>query len=201
MVRTVVFSLCIVAALVSPPRSSAQTVDAHRLTVSAVIVGRTETAQVTLTWDSLVADGQPLLGRVIPLDKPWLLGATAPPVLATTTPLRIGSLDVPAGSFTLRAVATQNAVQLVVVRQTKSDSAEYSPDSVIGTVPMTVDSAAEPVAHLTMQIRIERFGPDASGVEMSRVGNRETIVFHPGTRTTLLIAWDRLLWSVPIAAR
>jgi hypothetical protein len=174
--------------------------DTPREVVTAVVVGRSETAQLSLSWDGALADGGPLLGHSVPLDSPWMIGSTAPPVLTTTLPLRLGALQIPAGSFNLWARITADSATLIVSNRGDEDPRTFNPGLVIGTAPLTADSSSTPVLRLTMLVRIDRVGPDTNGVEADRSGRHETIILHPGTVATLIIAWGRFRWSVPLSA-
>jgi hypothetical protein len=90
---------------------------------------------------------------VEPMDgKEWRTGADAATTLKTDKMLMIGSLHVPAGTYTLYTISTAGAWQLIVSKKTGQWGVPYPTGEDLGRVPMTVTANASPVERLTFSI-------------------------------------------------
>ena len=145
-----------------------------RDTVRATIGGAT----FTVDYSRPLARGRVLLGNVIPYDNVWRTGANAATQLTSSSPITIGGLAVPAGSYTLWTVPRRTGVELIVNRQTGQWGTAYDRAQDLGRVPMTTGTPATPVEQFTISI-------------------------EPGDarRGTLAMAWGPFRWEAPIALR
>lgn len=93
----------------------------------------------------------------------WRMGANEATTLTTTKDLMIGSLHVPAGSYTLRVLLEESGKwQLIVNKQTGQWGTEYKPEMDLGRVPMTVTKT--PAVTEMMEIKVT---PGAKAGELS----------------------------------
>lgn len=107
----------------------------------------------------------------------WRMGANEATTLTTSKDVMIGSLHVPAGSYTLRVLLEESGKwQLIVNKQTGQWGTEYKPEMDLGRVPMTVTKTSE-VTEM-MEIKVT---PTAKGGELS-------------------VAWDHTKAVVPISS-
>ena len=180
--------------------ASAQEPTLPRDTISSVVVGPQQTAQVTITYGRPLAAGRTILGQVIPFGVPSMLGAVRTADLRTFTPLQIGGLRIFAGTYALWALATPAGALLIVNRITGTGSAPYDSSAEVGRVRLAWDTLPDPVDEFTIAFRRGRFAPDEVGTIMSRDGTRETMVIHSGIAVSLEIRWDRFRWTVPLMA-
>jgi hypothetical protein len=100
--------------------------------------------------------GRPFLkGRadaaVMPPGQEWRTGADEATTLKTDKNLKIGTLTVPAGTYTLYTVPGAEW-QLVVSKRTGQWGIPYPAGQDLGRVPMTVARAGAPVEQLTISI-------------------------------------------------
>lgn len=125
--------------------------------------------------------GRPYLkGRKVetlaPAGKVYRTGADEATTLVTDKALKIGTLSVPAGSYTLYTLPAEGAWQLIVNKQTGQWGTQYSEDQDLGRVQMTAGDLEKPVEQLTIAIQ-----PD-------------------GSKHALTIAWGLMVQKVPLSA-
>ncbi|HEY8258290.1 MAG TPA: DUF2911 domain-containing protein [Gemmatimonadales bacterium] len=125
-----------------------------------------------------LARGRTLLGNVIGYDRVWRTGANAATQFATSAPITLAGLSLPAGTYTLWTVPRVGRVDLIVNRQTGQWGTEYSRARDLGTGPMTSDSAGPPVEKFTISIE-------------------PTDARHG----TLAMAWGTFRWTAPIVVQ
>lgn len=89
---------------------------------------------------------------VMPPGKEWRTGADEATTLTTDKALTIGSLEVPAGTYTLYTVPGEKEWQLVVSKKTGQWGIPYPAGEDLGRAPMTVTKTAAPVEQLTISI-------------------------------------------------
>jgi hypothetical protein len=143
-----------------------------------------DTVRATVGGASLLVDygrprkrGREIFGNVVPWGQVWRTGANAATQLRTDRDLVVGTLTVPAGTYTLWTLPTPSGWQLIINRQTGQWGTQYDGAQDLGRVPMGVTALAEPVEVFT--IAVEPQGP--GGV--------------------LTIAWDRTKALVPFTVR
>ena len=88
--------------------------------------------------------GRTIMGDLVPYDKVWRTGANPATTLVTAADLMIGTLMVPAGTYTLYSLpqAAGTPWQLIVNKQTGQWGTVYKPDMDLGRTAMM----AKPVA-------------------------------------------------------
>ncbi len=139
--------------------------------------------------DAKVCYGRPSLrkrtvigGAVVPYGKLWRTGANEPTMLHTTGPIRVGSLDVPAGSYSLYTIPAPSEWTLIVNRSTSQWGEEHGYTKEIERQELgrtKVKAAATGAPIETFTIRSE---PDGSAA------------------TALVMEWDRARVRVPLAS-
>lgn len=108
-------------------------------------------AQISITY------GRPYLkGRDIKTMEPagqiWRIGADEATTLTTDKPLKFGTLNVPAGSYSLFAVPGEIQWQLAINKQSGQWGTDYDQKQDLGRVPMTVSKLSKPVEQVTFVI-------------------------------------------------
>ena len=85
------------------------------------------------------------MGDVVPYGKVWRTGANPATTMITMTNLRIGNLEVPAGTYTIYSMpeAAGTPWQLVINKQTGQWGTVYKPEMDLGRTPMM----SKPVEH------------------------------------------------------
>src|ERR1700742_4256597 len=82
--------LTLVSVAQEPPASPAATAE-------TTLAGQS----VTIHYNSPAMRGRKIMGELVPYGKVWRTGANPATTLITATGLKIGKLDIPAGTYTL----------------------------------------------------------------------------------------------------
>ncbi len=100
---------------------------------------------ITIHYNTPSVRCRTIMGGVVPYDKVWRTGANPATTLITATNLKIGDLEVPAGTYTVYSLpeAPGTPWQLIINQQTGQWGTEYKPDMDLGRTPMM----SRPVAH------------------------------------------------------
>jgi len=91
---------------------------------------------VTIKYNAPSMRGRKIVGELVPYDKVWRTGANPATTLITETPLKIGTLDVPAGTYTIYTLPSADQWLLIINKQTGQWGTEYDPSKDLGRVPM-----------------------------------------------------------------
>ena len=109
------------------------------------------TAEVSLDGKDVKIDystpymrGRKIMGGLVPYDKVWRTGANEATTLTTKADLKIGTLTVPAGTYTLFTLPSTGTWQLIVSKKTGEWGIPYPEGNDLGRTPMTSKPMAEP---------------------------------------------------------
>jgi hypothetical protein len=101
------------------------------------------TANVTLAGQTLMIHynspsvrGREIFGGLVPYGQVWRTGANPATTLITPVSLHIGSLLVPAGTYTIYTLPARDKWMLIVNQQTKQWGTEYHQEQDLGRVEM-----------------------------------------------------------------
>jgi hypothetical protein len=92
--------------------------------------------QVTVHYNSPRIKGRKVGVEVAPYGKIWRTGANPATTLITATNLKIGTLDVPAGTYTIYTLPNADQWLLIVNKQTGQWGTDYSESKDLGRTPM-----------------------------------------------------------------
>lgn len=140
----------------APVSDHGQSVEGKPL-ASPAAVARTSIGgkPVTIDYNAPSVRCRDIFGGVVAMGKVWRTGANPATTLKTATNLKIGDLEVPAGTYTVYSLpqAAGTPWQLIVNKQTGQWGTVYKPEMDLGRTPMM----AKPVAHPqeTMSISFE----------------------------------------------
>ena len=135
--------------------------------------------------DVLLCYGRPSLrnrigfGGLVPYDSLWRLGANEPTRLSVNRPIRLGSLPLAPGRYSLYALPRPGHWMIFVTRSTQHWGNDLSPavrSREVGGIDVPALPRAEPVETLTATWQ----GADTAG--------------------TLSFAWDRTAAEIPVSA-
>jgi hypothetical protein len=117
--------------LPSPPATATTTLDGK---------------SVMIKYNSPSMRGRKIMGDLVPYGKVWRTGANPATTLIAETPLHIGTLDVPAGTYTLYTLpaAPGTPWQLILNKQTGQWGTEYNQDRDLGRTPLTAKTLKTP---------------------------------------------------------
>jgi Protein of unknown function (DUF2911) len=168
----------LIGALFSYPLS-AQTGDAKKPasppeTASVELNGKT----VTIDYSAPSMRGRKIKGGLVPFGKVWRTGANAATTLKTPVDLKIGGLTVPAGTYTLYSLPTENDWTLIINKQTGQWGTQYDEKQDLGRVPLQTTDVNPTVE--TFKIHFEKTN---------------------GVQTELHLTWENSDGSVPVVAQ
>ena len=102
-------------------------------TATVTLAGQT----LTIKYNAPSLRGRHLGGQeIVPYDKVWRTGANPATTLMTPVPLHIGSLLVPAGTYTLYTMPSKSRWMLIVNKQTGQWGTVYNMDQDLGRTEM-----------------------------------------------------------------
>ncbi len=175
MRKTLIFSLCAVLALtiiaVAQTGGGNQTGSQQP---GAAKQPASPRGQATFTFDSgkrITVDygrpymrGRKIMGGLVPYGKVWRTGANAATGFVTEAPVTIGDANVPAGSYTLYTIPSENGWKLIINKQTGQWGTEYNQGQDLARVDMKTTQLQSPVDQFT--ISFDKQGPNAAIMKM-----------------------------------
>ena len=105
---------------------------------------------VTIHYNSPRMRGRKIMGELVPYDKVWRTGANPATTLVTSSNLMIGTLEVPAGTYTLYTLPSANQWLLIVNKQTGQWGTEYHEQQDLGRTPMTGKTLSSPQENMSI---------------------------------------------------
>jgi hypothetical protein len=148
--------------------------------VKSLSVRDTTRAQIgnsifTVEYGRPLLRGRTLLGGLIPYGYVWRTGANAATQFTTSTPIKLGGMQVPAGSYTLFTAPDTNGVDLIVNKKTGEWGTEYNRSLNLGMTRITSEVVTAPVEEFTISV--------------IPIDNRHG---------KLILEWGSFRWSAPI---
>jgi hypothetical protein len=122
------------------------------LSVRDTVRAQVGNAMLTIDYGRPLLRGRTLLGEVIPYDRVWRTGANAATQFTTTTPIKVGGMPVPAGTYTLFTAPHTSGVDLIVNKEKGEWGTEYNGSHDLGSVRMTSEVATTPVEEFTISV-------------------------------------------------
>ena len=102
-------------------------------------------AEITIDYGAPSVRGRKIFGGQVPYGEVWRTGANPATSFKTTGALKIGDLDVPAGSYTLYTLPTASGWKLIINKQTGQWGTEYDQKRDLGRTAMMVGKTSAPV--------------------------------------------------------
>ena len=133
-------------------------------------------ASIAIDYSAPSMRGRKIFGGLVPYGVVWRTGANAATTLKTSANLKIGSLLVPAGTYTLYTMPGAEAWKLIVNKQTGQWGTVYNANQDLGRVDLKVSKNAAPVEKMKIEFDHTK-----------------------GSMTMLHIVWADLNLSVPVA--
>jgi hypothetical protein len=129
-------------------------------------------ATITIDYCAPSTHGRTIFGGLVPYGEVWRTGANAATTLKTTGPLQIGDLKVPAGTYTLYSLPSEDGWKLIVNKQTGQWGTVYDKAQDLGRVTMETGSTSMPIEKFvidfektvgdTTELHLKWAGVDAS---------------------------------------
>ena len=92
---------------------------------------------ITVDYSSPRAKGRKVFGGLVPYGEVWRTGANPATTLITATNLRIGTIEVPAGTYTLFTLPSAKQWLFIVSKKTGEWGIPYPEGNDLGRTPMT----------------------------------------------------------------
>ena len=134
-------------------------------------------AHILIDYGRPAARGRKIFGDVVPWGKVWRTGANAATQLITDKELTFGTTHIPAGTYSLFTLPSEQGWVLIINRQHGQWGTVYDASKDLARLPMVVKQRTEPVERFTFEIV-----PGQGG-------------------GTLLFAWETSEASVPFAVQ
>ena len=109
-------------------------------------------AHVLIDYGRPAKRGRAVFGGLVPYGQVWRTGANEATVLQTDHALRIDTLTVPAGEYTLYTIPSPSGWQLIVNKEVGQWGLTYHPEFDLGRVPMTITATKTPLEHFRIDV-------------------------------------------------
>ena len=125
-------------------------------TADTILNGKT----ILVKYNSPAMRGRKIMGELVPYGKVWRTGANPATSFVTAGDIMLGSLRVPAGSYTLYTLPAAEGTpwMLIINKQVGQWGLTYDPTKDLGRVPM--QSATLPSPQESMSISFEKSAGD-----------------------------------------
>jgi hypothetical protein len=90
------------------------------------------------------------MGGLVPYGKVWRTGANPATTLKTSTNLKIGTLDVPAGTYTVYSLPNAAQWLLIINKQTGQWGTVYNENQDLGRTPLTGKALSAPLEVMSL---------------------------------------------------
>jgi hypothetical protein len=132
-------------------------------------------AKITINYNSPAMRGRVIMGGLVPFGQVWRTGANPATSLVTTGDLKIGTLTVPVGSYTLYTLPSAPGTPwlLIVNKQTGQWGTVYKPDMDLGRTPLHYDKLPAPQESMT--ISFDRTTPHSTELHIKWETTDESI--------------------------
>src|SRR3984893_8908108 len=133
---------------------------------------------ITVDYSSPRADGRKIYGGLVPYGEVWRAGANKATTFVTTTDLKVGGKDVPAGDYTIFAIPNPDSWTLIISKKT-------------GEWGLAYPGPGEDQARVEMKVS-----------KLPSLVENFTIAFDKGgSGCTMRMAWETTRASVEIAKK
>jgi hypothetical protein len=93
--------------------------------------------------------GRKIMGDYVKYDKVWRTGTGPATTFVSTTDLRLGTIEIPEGSYSLYTLPSATQWKLIINKQTGQWGTVYNPDLDFGRTTLSVKRLKSPVDRLT----------------------------------------------------
>jgi hypothetical protein len=107
-------------------------------------------AAIDISYNSPSIRGRKIMGGLVPYGKVWRTGANPATTLVTTTPIHIGTLAIPAGTYTVYTLPGEQQWLLIINKQIGQWGTEYHQDQDLGRIPMKAVSMSSPQERMSI---------------------------------------------------
>jgi hypothetical protein len=105
---------------------------------------------ITIDYNSPRMRGRKIMGGLVPYGEEWRTGANPATTLKTPMNLKIGTLDVPAGTYTIFTLPNANQWLFIVSKKTGEWGIPYPKGMDLGRTPMTGSTLSAPQENMSL---------------------------------------------------
>ncbi len=105
---------------------------------------------VSISYNAPSMRGRKIMGGLVPYGKVWRTGANPATTLKTAANLKIGSAEVPAGTYTLYTLPSADQWKLIINKQTGQWGTEYHEDRDLARVDMEKKALSTPQEQMSI---------------------------------------------------
>lgn len=115
-------------------------------------------AKISIEYGRPYMKGRKIFGGLVPFGQVWRTGADEATTLVTDRALLFGSVEVPAGTYTIYTIPGEQAWTLIINKQTGQWGTQYSEAEDLARIPMKKAATAAPVEQFTIGITETKAG-------------------------------------------
>src|SRR5690349_24267049 len=138
--------------------------------VAATIAGK----KISVDYYAPSMHGRKIMGSLVPFGEVWCTGANWATKITTEAPLQMGTLKLPAGSYSIWTLPNANEWMLIINKQTGQFHLNYDASRDFGRTKMNLKKLAAPVETFAIELRPET-----------------------GNKGTLALLWETTEASIP----
>jgi hypothetical protein len=132
--------------------------------------------EISIQYSAPSMRGRKIMGGLVPFEKVWRTGANAATTLVTQGDLRIGTLAVPRGTYTIYTIPAAGSWTLIVNRQTGQWGTQYDESQDLGRVTMQLRALPSPVE--TFVITVEPTGRNRGVLKLTWETTEASVPFE-----------------------
>lgn len=181
LVRTTLLLLPLLLALTSPARAQDKPARVSPTDTVTATIGGNEIKIVysrPFTKDPKTGEPRKIWGGLVPFGQVWRTGANEATLMTTQQPLKMGDKTIPADTYSLFTVPTEDGGKLIVNKQTGQSGLKHDESQDLASV----DMKKEPLSTQTDQftIAIDKNGADGGVLKLMWENAQYTVPFTTG---------------------
>ena len=134
--------------------------------------------KVTIDYSAPSKRGRVIMGELVPYGKVWRTGANAATTLKTEGDLMIGTVHVPAGTYTLYSIPGEKEWTLIISKETGQWGSNYNESKDLGRTKMTVKALAAPVETFAISLPSTGKNQNALSLKWENVEATARVLAH-----------------------
>jgi hypothetical protein len=129
--------------------------------------------KLSINYSAPSKRGRTIMGELVPYGKVWRTGANAATTLKTEGDLMIGTVHVPAGTYTLFTIPGENEWTLIISKETGQWGTNYDESKDLGRTKMVVKPLSTPVE--TFKIDFTPVNPNQATLKLAWENTEATV--------------------------
>ena len=117
--------------------------------VAATIAGK----KITIDYYAPSMHGRKIMGGLVPFGEVWCTGANWATKITTEAPLQMGTLKLPAGSYSIWTLPNASEWTLIINKQTGQFHKDYDSSTDFGRTKMNLKTLPAPVETFKIDLR------------------------------------------------